>query len=114
MPTALHRQAAADPAAWWARQARALHWFKRPTETLDETDAPFYRWFADGTLNASFNCLDRHVYSGLGGRVAFHWHGECGERCPIGPGDVWLDDALAAAAPHHDTIDVLRRRVTAP
>ena len=79
MPSALHRQAAADPAAWWARQARALHWFRQPTEHLDESDPPFYRWFADGTINASFNCLDRHVAAGLGDRVAFHWHGEAGE-----------------------------------
>ena len=40
---------------------------------------PFYRWFDDGTLNVSYNCLDRHVEAGRGDRVAYHWHGEEGE-----------------------------------
>ena len=47
---------------------------------LDDSDAPFYKWFTDGKLNVSHNCLDRHVEAGLGDRVAFHWHGEEGEE----------------------------------
>jgi acetyl-CoA synthetase len=76
----VHREAAQDPVAWWARQALALDWQREPTETLDDSDPPFYRWFADGTLNASVNCLDRHVAAGRGDRVAFHWRGEEGEE----------------------------------
>ncbi len=79
----VYEAAEADPAAWWGEQARALDWFTEPTETLDESDPPFYRWFADGTLNASHNCLDRHVAAGLGDRVAFHWRGEEGEERDI-------------------------------
>jgi acetyl-CoA synthetase len=75
-----HRAAAQDPAAWWRRQALELDWQREPTETLDDSDAPFYRWFADGTLNASVNCLDRHVAAGRGDRIAFHWRGEEGEE----------------------------------
>ena len=56
-----------------------LHWFKEPTEDLDDSNPPFYKWFADGTINASYNCLDRHVEAGNGDRVAYHWHGEEGE-----------------------------------
>ena len=47
---------------------------------LDDSNPPFYSWFDDGTLNASYNCLDRHVMAGRGDRVAFHWHGEEGEE----------------------------------
>jgi acetyl-CoA synthetase len=78
---AVYEQAAADPDAWWADQARQrLDWDTPFTEMLDDSQAPFYRWFADGTLNASYNCLDRHVAAGLGDRVAFHWHGEEGQQ----------------------------------
>ena len=77
----VYEQAAADPDAWWAEQARQrLDWDTPFTEVLDDSKPPFYRWFADGTLNASYNCLDRHVAAGLGDRVAFHWHGEEGEQ----------------------------------
>jgi acetyl-CoA synthetase len=79
----VYERAAADPLAWWAEQARALDWIKEPGETLDESNPPFYRWFSDGTLNASQNCLDRHVAAGRGDRVAFHWHGEEGEERAI-------------------------------
>jgi acetyl-CoA synthetase len=78
---AIYERAAVDPDAWWADQARQrLAWDTPFTEVLDDSDAPFYRWFADGTLNVSYNCLDRHVEAGLGDRVAFHWHGEEGEQ----------------------------------
>ena len=50
------------------------------SEVLDDSDPPFYKWFKDGKLNASYNCLDRHVEAGLGERVAFHWRGEEGEE----------------------------------
>jgi acetyl-CoA synthetase len=75
-----HDRAAADPEGWWAEQAEALHWSDRWETVLDSSQAPFHRWFAGGRLNASYNCLDRHVEAGLGDRVAFHWHGEEGEQ----------------------------------
>jgi acetyl-CoA synthetase len=79
----IYADAERDPVAWWAEQAKALHWFTEPTETLDDANPPFYTWFADGTLNASYNCLDRHVEAGAGDRVAFHWRGEEGEERDI-------------------------------
>ena len=79
----VYERAAADPLAWWAEQACALDWIKQPSEVLDDSGAPFHRWFADGTLNASQNCLDRHVDAGRGDRVALHWHGEEGEQRAI-------------------------------
>jgi acetyl-CoA synthetase len=76
----VYEEAAADPEGWWAKHAEDLHWFERWSAVLDESEAPFYRWFAGGTLNASHNCLDRHVEAGHGDRVAFHWRGEEGEE----------------------------------
>jgi acetyl-CoA synthetase len=75
-----HEEAARDPAAWWAEQARALDWAEPFEQVLDDSDPPFCKWFAGGKLNASHNCLDRHVTAGLGDRVAFHWRGEEGEE----------------------------------
>jgi acetyl-CoA synthetase len=79
----VHEEAAADPVAWWAKQAEALHWFKKPERTLNDENPPFFKWFEGGTTNASYNCLDRHVEAGLGDRVAFHWRGEEGEERDI-------------------------------
>ena len=76
----IYDRAARDPQAWWAEQAEQLHWFKRWDTVLDDSNPPFYEWFAGGTLNASYNCLDRHVEAGRGERVAFHWRGEDGEE----------------------------------
>src|SRR5208283_323487 len=76
----IYEQAAADPEAWWATQARErLHWETPFSSVLDDSNPPFYTWFADGTINVSYNCLDRHVLAGHGDRVAFHWRGEEGE-----------------------------------
>ncbi len=69
-----------DWKGWWLKQAKELHWFKEPTKDLDDSNPPFYKWFEDGTINASYNCVDRHVEAGHGDRVAFHWRGEEGEE----------------------------------
>src|SRR3984885_1750443 len=80
---AVYEQAARDPQAWWAGQAKQLHAFE-PWETgLDDSNPPFYKWFTGGRLNASYNCLDRHVLAGRGERVAFHWRGEEGQERDI-------------------------------
>ena len=68
----IYADAAADPVAWWRTQADHLTWTTAPTKTL-EWDLPFAKWFSDGTLNASFNCVDRHVEAGRGDKVAYHW-----------------------------------------
>src|SRR4051812_31028065 len=75
-----HEAAARDPEAWWAKQAETLHWFEKWDRVLDESEAPFYKWFAGGKLNASYNALDRHVEAGRGDKGAFHWRGEEGEE----------------------------------
>ena len=60
---AVSDRAAADPVGWWEDQARRLQWDTPWHTALDESDAPFYRWFTGGTLNVAANCLDRHLVS---------------------------------------------------
>jgi acetyl-CoA synthetase len=89
---AVYEEAARDPEAWWMRQAtELLDWIEEPSSGLDKSNPPFYKWFADGKLNASANCLDRHVEAGLGDRVAFHWHGEEGEERDVTYADLLAD-----------------------
>ena len=81
---ALVDEAERDNQGFWARLAReTLAWRKPFTQVLDDTHAPFYRWFGDGRLNASFNCLDRHVASGLGERTAIVFEADDGAVTPI-------------------------------
>jgi acetyl-CoA synthetase len=80
---AVYAQAARDPQAWWVAQAEQLHWFQKWTRVLDDDDPPFYKWFTGGTLNVSYNCLDRHVIAGRGDRIAYHWRGEEGQERDI-------------------------------
>ena len=80
---AVYDEAAADRLGWWESQARELHWFSDWETTLDDSNPPFYKWFCGGTINASYNCLDRHIEAGIGDRVAFHWRGEEGEERDI-------------------------------
>jgi acetyl-CoA synthetase len=76
--------AAADPVAFWADKARELlTWDKPFAKVLNDENPPFYKWFEDGELNLSANCLDRHVAAGHGDRVAYYWAGEEGERLAI-------------------------------
>ena len=72
-------EAKADYPGYWARIAREFVEWKTPfVSVLDESEAPFYRWFADGTLNVSFNCLDRHVAAGRGDKVAIVFESDDG------------------------------------
>ena len=87
----IYEQAERDPQDWWLGQAKELAWFTEPSETLDDSNPPFYKWFADGKLNACYNCLDRHVEAGNGDRVAFYWRGEEGEERELSYGDLHRD-----------------------
>jgi acetyl-CoA synthetase len=88
----VYEEAAADPEAWWMEQAKdLLDWETEPSLGLDDSDPPFYKWFADGRLNASAQCLDRHVEAGIGDRVAFYWRGEEGEEREVTYADLHRD-----------------------
>ncbi len=88
---AVYDEAERDWKGWWLRQAKELDWFVEPSETLDDSNPPFYKWFSDGKINASYNCLDRHVEAGNGDRVAFHWRGEEGEERDLTYADLHRD-----------------------
>ena len=94
----LHSSASRDRLAFWADQARALHWATPFTEVLDWSDAPVARWFADGTLNACDNAVARHVREGNGDRVAFYFEGEPGDRETITYADMQRRVSKAANA----------------
>ncbi len=77
--SSLADRAEADPEAFWADQARTLlHWDQDFTTTC-EWELPFAKWFVEGQLNVSVNCLDRHVDAGHGDQLAFLWEGEPGD-----------------------------------
>ncbi len=84
----LYQKSIADPEAWWSGQAQALHWQQTWSSVLDWSDAPFAKWFSGGQINASENCLDRHVEAGKGDKVAFHFIGEPGDRRDITYGEL--------------------------
>jgi acetyl-CoA synthetase len=95
----MYDDAAADRLGFWADQARDLVTWRTPfTETLDWSGAPVARWFADGTLNAAYNAVDRHVENGLGDRVAIHFEGEAGDTRTVTYADLQREVARAANA----------------
>ena len=75
----IYAEAARDPETFWANFARELEWF-RPWSRVLEWDPPHAKWFVDGKLNASVNCLDRHVRSARRNKAALIWEGEPGDR----------------------------------
>jgi len=79
---AIYEQANADHQAFWAEQAGHLSWFS-PWDSVMDWTPPFVRWFSGGTLNAAYNCLDRHVEAGGGDKIAFYWEGEPGDERAI-------------------------------
>jgi acetyl-CoA synthetase len=60
----------------WERAAALLDWDQGYDQVLDDSNEPFYQWFTDGTLNASYNCIDRHIEDGRGSEIALQWVGE--------------------------------------
>jgi acetyl-CoA synthetase len=78
-----------DWKGFWHEQAlNRITWFTEPTETLDDSNPPFYKWFQDGELNLAYNCLDRHLGS-QGDKVAYHWIGEPGDTRTISYRDLY-------------------------
>ncbi len=69
----VHHESVTDPAAFWGKAAEVIDWITPPTKILDDSNPPFYRWFADGTLNTCYNAIDRHVAAGRGDQAAVHY-----------------------------------------
>jgi acetyl-CoA synthetase len=74
----IYDEADSDFEAWWASWAEKLDWFEK-WETVLDWNPPWAKWFKEGKLNVSQNCLDRHVENGKGDKVAYHWVGEDGD-----------------------------------
>ena len=94
---ALYEEADRNPLAFWAKQADFLHWDRRWDQVL-EWQPPAAQWFLGGRINASYNCLDRHVLDGRGERVAFYFEGEPGDTRTITYAQMLLDVKKTANA----------------
>jgi len=74
-------KASSDPEAFWAELAESeIHWFRKWDRVLDDSNAPFYKWFTGATTNMSYNCLDRHCQTWRKNRAAIIWEGEPGDQ----------------------------------
>src|ERR1700712_2480790 len=91
-------EAAADRLAFWEGQARPVDWESEWSQALDWSNAPFAKWFVGGTLNASVNCVDRHVTAGRGDKIAIHFEGEPGDTRSITYAELAVEVAKAANA----------------
>ena len=95
----LHEEAEADFTGFWMKRAlEEITWTKEPTVALNDANPPFYKWFEDGELNLTYNCLDRHVEAGGGDKVAYTWIGEPGEERVITYRELLADVERAANA----------------
>ena len=94
---ATYAKAAADRLGFWAERAAELDWFT-PWRSVLEWDPPHAKWFDGGTLNASFNCLDRHVRGAKRNQAALIWEGEPGDRRVLTYWDLFRETSRAANA----------------
>jgi acetyl-CoA synthetase len=79
----MYAEANEDRLKFWEKQANRLTWGTPWTKTLDWSNAPFAKWFIDGKLNVSYNCVDRHVEQGHGNQIAIYFEGEPGDTRTI-------------------------------
>jgi len=86
----LHEFAARDRLGFWAKMAEGLEWFEK-WHTVLEWEPPYAKWFVGGKLNATYNCLDRHVKNGLRNKAAFIWEGEPGDQRTLTYWDMYRD-----------------------
>ena len=93
----IYKEADTDRSAFWEKQANRLHWNQKWNQVVD-WQLPFAKWFIGGKLNASYNCLDRHVIEGRGNRVAFYFEGEPGDAQTITYADLLSKVCKAANA----------------
>ena len=84
--------------SFWAEQAKALSWHTPFTKALDWSNPPFAKWFEDGQINASYNCLDRHVLAGKGDKVAILFEGEPGDTKTYTYNELLIETKKAANA----------------
>ena len=86
-----YARAQADPQSFWAEQAAELSWYEPWTQVLDESDAPFYKWFAGGKTNIALNALDRHITTWRKNKLALIWEGEPGDKVTFSYFRLWQE-----------------------
>src|SRR6478672_11503476 len=94
---AIYERAEADPEAFWAEQARSIDWFK-PWDTVLDWNVPWARWFVGAKVNASYNCVDRHLSSWRRNKAAIIFEGEPGDQQVLTYRDLYREVNRAAAA----------------
>ncbi len=94
----LYRESIDNPDAFWSKIAAELHWFRPWDSVLDQTDAPFFRWFKGGQTNIAYNCLDRHLLTVNRNKAAIIWEGEPGDQRVLTYHDLWRDVSRFADA----------------
>ena len=76
----LKKQSLDNPIKFWESFANSeIDWFEPFETVLDKANAPFFKWFKEGKLNITYNCLDRHIKNGIGNKTALIWEGEPGD-----------------------------------
>jgi acetyl-CoA synthetase len=93
----VYKDAAKNPARFWERFARELHWFK-PWKKALEWKVPYAKWFVGGKLNVSYNCLDRHIETARRTKAALIWEGEPGDTRTLTYWDLYREVNRFAAA----------------
>ncbi len=77
----LKKQSLENPIKFWESFANSeIDWFEKFKTVLDRSNAPFFKWFKEGKLNITYNCLDRHIKNGIGNKTALIWEGEPGDN----------------------------------
>ena len=75
-----YKESLEQPETFWSREAGIIDWFKKWDKVLDDSNPPFFKWFVNGKLNASYNAVDRHVLGGKRNKVAYIWVAENGDE----------------------------------
>ncbi len=88
---AVYNQAMKDPQAFWAERAEKLVWTQKWSQVLDDSNAPFYKWFVGGKTNIIMNALDRHVKTWRRNKLAFIWEGEPGDKRTMSYWRLWQE-----------------------
>jgi len=87
----LYERSLSDPEAFWAEAAEELHWFKKWDSVLDDSEAPFFKWFSGARTNVCYNCVDRHLEGPNRNKAALIWEGEPGETRVLTYQDVYRE-----------------------
>ncbi|HZK18313.1 MAG TPA: acetate--CoA ligase [Clostridia bacterium] len=89
--SSLYEKAAADRLGFWAEQAESLDWYRKWDVVLDWNNPPFAKWFVNGKINASVNCIDRHLKTQRKTKAALIWEGEPGDNITLTYQDLYRE-----------------------